>query len=68
LGVPAKAGTQSFEKQGPRLRGGDESDARGDESDAMRWLSENLRRLAVFMVLLGSLGMLASMLICVADV
>ena len=45
----------------PRLRG-------GDESDAMRWLSENLRRLAIFMVLLGSLGMLASMLICVADV
>jgi len=34
----------------------------------MRWLSEIIRRLAVFMVLLGSLGMLASMLICVADV
>lgn len=34
----------------------------------MRWLSANVRRLAVFMVLLGSLGMLASMVICVADV
>ena len=34
----------------------------------MRWLSETVRRLAVFMVLLGSLGMLASMLICAADV
>lgn len=34
----------------------------------MRWLSEIVRRLAVFMVLLGSLGMLASMAICVADV
>ena len=34
----------------------------------MRWLSANVRRLAVFMVLLGSLGMLASMAICVADV
>jgi TRAP-type C4-dicarboxylate transport system permease small subunit len=34
----------------------------------MQWLSTNLRRLAIFMVLLGSLGMLASMLICVADV
>lgn len=34
----------------------------------MRWLSANIRRLAVFMVLLGSLGMLASMVICVADV
>jgi len=34
----------------------------------MRWFSEIIRRLAVFMVLLGSLGMLASMLICVADV
>jgi TRAP-type mannitol/chloroaromatic compound transport system permease small subunit len=34
----------------------------------MRWLSANVRRLAIFMVLLGSLGMLASMAICVADV
>jgi TRAP-type mannitol/chloroaromatic compound transport system permease small subunit len=34
----------------------------------MRWFSANVRRLAVFMVLLGSLGMLASMAICVADV
>ena len=34
----------------------------------MRGLSANVRRLAVFMVLLGSLGMLASMAICVADV
>jgi TRAP-type mannitol/chloroaromatic compound transport system permease small subunit len=34
----------------------------------MQWLSANVRRLAVFMVLLGSLGMLASMVICVADV
>ena len=34
----------------------------------MLWLSSNVRRLAVFMVLLGSLGMLASMAICVADV
>ena len=34
----------------------------------MQWLSANVRRLAVFMVLLGSLGMLASMAICVADV
>ena len=34
----------------------------------MRWLSAQVRRLAVFMVLLGSLGMLASMAICVADV
>jgi len=31
-------------------------------------LSEKVRRLAVFMVLLGSLGMMISMLICVADV
>jgi TRAP-type mannitol/chloroaromatic compound transport system permease small subunit len=34
----------------------------------MRWLRETVRRLAIFMVLLGSLGMLASMAICVADV
>lgn len=34
----------------------------------MQWLRANVRRLAVFMVLLGSLGMLASMAICVADV
>ena len=34
----------------------------------MHWLSAKVRRLAVFMVLLGSLGMLASMAICVADV
>jgi len=34
----------------------------------MRWLSANVRRLAVLMVLLGSVGMLASMAICVADV
>jgi TRAP-type mannitol/chloroaromatic compound transport system permease small subunit len=34
----------------------------------MQRLSANVRRLAVFMVLLGSLGMLASMIICVADV
>jgi len=34
----------------------------------MQWLSALLRRLAIFMVLLGSLGMLASMIICVADV
>ena len=34
----------------------------------MLWLSSNVRRLAVFLVLLGSLGMLASMAICVADV
>ena len=27
----------------------------------MRWLRENVRRLAILMVLLGSLGMLASM-------
>jgi TRAP-type C4-dicarboxylate transport system permease small subunit len=34
----------------------------------MQWLSTIVRRLAVFMVLLGSLGMLAAMAICVADV
>jgi TRAP-type mannitol/chloroaromatic compound transport system permease small subunit len=34
----------------------------------MRGLRANVRRLAVFMVLLGSIGMLASMAICVADV
>ena len=34
----------------------------------MQWLRANVRRLAVFMVLLGSIGMLASMAICVADV
>jgi TRAP-type mannitol/chloroaromatic compound transport system permease small subunit len=34
----------------------------------MHWLSAKVRRLAVFMVLLGSIGMLASMAICVADV
>lgn len=34
----------------------------------MRWLSERLRRLAVGMVLLGSVGMMVSMIICVADV
>jgi TRAP-type mannitol/chloroaromatic compound transport system permease small subunit len=34
----------------------------------VQWLSANVRRVAVFMVLLGSLGMLASMAICVADV
>src|SRR5437762_12316211 len=34
----------------------------------MQRLSATVRRVAVFMVLLGSLGMLASMLICVADV
>jgi TRAP-type mannitol/chloroaromatic compound transport system permease small subunit len=34
----------------------------------MQRLSANVRRVAVFMVLLGSLGMLASMIICVADV
>jgi TRAP-type C4-dicarboxylate transport system permease small subunit len=34
----------------------------------MRWLRTNVRRLAVVMVLLGSLGMLASMVVCVADV
>jgi TRAP-type C4-dicarboxylate transport system permease small subunit len=34
----------------------------------MQWLRTIVRRLAVFMVLLGSLGMLASMAICAADV
>ena len=34
----------------------------------MQWLSVNIQRLAVFMVLLGSLGMIASMFIGVADV
>lgn len=34
----------------------------------MQWLSEKVRRLAVGMVLLGSVGMMVSMLICVADV
>jgi TRAP-type mannitol/chloroaromatic compound transport system permease small subunit len=34
----------------------------------MQWLRAQVRRLAVFMVLLGSIGMLASMAICVADV
>jgi TRAP-type mannitol/chloroaromatic compound transport system permease small subunit len=34
----------------------------------MQWLSTLVRRLAVFVVLLGSVGMLASMAICVADV
>jgi TRAP-type C4-dicarboxylate transport system permease small subunit len=34
----------------------------------MQWLSEKLQRLAVGMILLGSLGMMISMLICVADV
>ena len=34
----------------------------------MQWLRANVRRLAIFMVLLGSIGMLASMAICVADV
>jgi preprotein translocase subunit Sss1 len=34
----------------------------------MRWLSDKVRRLAVGMVLLGSVGMMVSMLICVADV
>ena len=34
----------------------------------MRWLRANVRRLAIVMVLLGSVGMLASMAICVADV
>jgi TRAP-type mannitol/chloroaromatic compound transport system permease small subunit len=34
----------------------------------MRWLSDNVQRLAVGMVLLGSVGMMISMLICVADV
>ena len=34
----------------------------------MRWLSGKVQRLAVAMVLLGSVGMMVSMLICVADV
>jgi TRAP-type mannitol/chloroaromatic compound transport system permease small subunit len=34
----------------------------------MRWLAEILRRLAIGLVLLGSIGMMLSMLICVADV
>jgi len=34
----------------------------------MQWLSERLQRLAMAMVLLGSVGMMLSMLICVADV
>lgn len=34
----------------------------------MRWLSDKVQRLAVGMVLLGSVGMMLSMLICVADV
>ena len=34
----------------------------------MRWLSAKVQRLAVGMVLLGSVGMMVSMLICVADV
>lgn len=34
----------------------------------MRWLSEHVRRLAIGLVLLGSVGMMLSMLICVADV
>jgi TRAP-type mannitol/chloroaromatic compound transport system permease small subunit len=34
----------------------------------MRWVSEKVQRLAVGMVLLGSVGMMISMLICVADV
>lgn len=34
----------------------------------MQWLSANVQRLAVFMILLGSLGMIASMFIGVADV
>jgi TRAP-type mannitol/chloroaromatic compound transport system permease small subunit len=34
----------------------------------MQWLSEKLQRLAVGMILLGSVGMMVSMLICVADV
>ena len=34
----------------------------------MRWLGAPVRRLAVGMVLLGSVGMMASMAICVADV
>lgn len=34
----------------------------------MQWLSANLKRLAVGLVLLGSVGMMGSMIICVADV
>ena len=34
----------------------------------MQWLSEKAQRLAVVMVLLGSVGMMVSMFICVADV
>ncbi|HTO50579.1 MAG TPA: TRAP transporter small permease [Burkholderiales bacterium] len=34
----------------------------------MRWLSGKVQRVAVGMVLLGSVGMMVSMLICVADV
>ena len=34
----------------------------------MRWSAKILRRLAIGLVLLGSLGMMLSMLICVADV
>jgi len=34
----------------------------------MQWLGAQIRRLAVVMVLLGSVGMMASMIICVADV
>jgi TRAP-type C4-dicarboxylate transport system permease small subunit len=34
----------------------------------MQWLSAKLQRLAVGMVLLGSVGMMISMFICVADV
>ena len=34
----------------------------------MQWLSDKVRRLAVGMILLGSVGLMVSMLICVADV
>src|SRR5438045_2702335 len=34
----------------------------------MRWSAETLRRLAIGLVLLGSVGMMLSMLICAADV
>ena len=34
----------------------------------MQWLSMKVQRLAVGMILLGSVGMMVSMLICVADV
>ena len=34
----------------------------------MQWLGERLQRLAVGMILLGSVGMMVSMFICVADV